>query len=206
MAQILKNMNRLLDLLASGARDGPARAVDRFEPRSHGKRFSHFVHRFHNGPAVMDLFGRLRKIRRDYGTIEAFFLEGWGPGTGMRHALESFSGRLRALPPKIEKLTFLYPSPESGSACKRMNLFLRWMVRPADGLDLGLWKSLSPSRLIIPLDTHISRIAHQLGLTKRTSGDWRTAEEITESLRHFDPEDPLRYDFALCHLGISGVL
>lgn len=96
------------------------------------------------------------------------------------------------------------PSPRDGSPCKRMNLFLRWMVRDGD-IDLGVWKSIPKDRLIIPLDTHIARISRCLGLTRRKSQDWRMAEEITESLRMLDPDDPLKYDFALCHQGIMGM-
>ena len=98
----------------------------------------------------------------------------------------------------------LLSSPAQGSACKRLNLYLRWMVRPNDGIDFGLWKEIPPAKLIIPLDTHIVRIARYLGLTRRKSPDWKMAKEITESLKAFDPIDPLKYDFGLCHLGISG--
>ena len=98
----------------------------------------------------------------------------------------------------------LFPSPDKGSACKRPNLFLRWMVRTQD-VDFGIWDRIPPSKLIIPLDTHIAKIARCIGLTKRTSSDWKTAKEITDSLKKFDPEDPLKYDFALCHHGISGL-
>ncbi|GAB4543026.1 MAG: TIGR02757 family protein [Thermodesulfovibrionia bacterium] len=104
---------------------------------------------------------------------------------------------------KPHGLSHFFPLPSNGSACKRMNLFLRWMVRRRD-IDFGLWQRIHPSRLIIPLDTHIARISRCLALTKRTSPDWKTAKEITESLKRFDPDDPLRYDFALCHHGISG--
>jgi uncharacterized protein (TIGR02757 family) len=97
-----------------------------------------------------------------------------------------------------------FPSPRKGSACKRMNLFLRWMVRDRD-IDFGIWDTIPKNRLVIPLDTHIARIGKCLGLTKRKASDWKTAVEITESLKAFDPEDPLRYDFALCHHGISGI-
>jgi uncharacterized protein (TIGR02757 family) len=98
----------------------------------------------------------------------------------------------------------LCPSPQKGSACKRMNLFLRWMVRKRD-IDFGIWDRVPASNLIIPLDTHIARISKCLGLTKRSSSDWKTAKEITEALKKFDTEDPLKYDFALCHHGISGL-
>ena len=101
-------------------------------------------------------------------------------------------------------LTQFFPMPEKGSACKRMNLFLRWMVRTKD-IDFGIWDKIPPSKLIIPLDTHIAKISRCLDLTKRISSDWKTAKEITESLKKLDPRDPLKYDFALCHHGISGL-
>ncbi len=105
---------------------------------------------------------------------------------------------------KPRSLTQFFASPKKDSACKRMNLFLRWMVRNKD-IDLGVWNKIPPSKLIIPLDTHIAKISQCLGLTKRVSLDWKTAKEITESLKKLDPEDPLKYDFALCHQGISGL-
>jgi uncharacterized protein (TIGR02757 family) len=82
-------------------------------------------------------------------------------------------------------------------------MMLRWLVRPADGVDLGLWHGISPSQLIIPVDTHICRISRYLSLTKRKAADWRMAKEITDALRLFDPADPVKYDFSLAHLGIS---
>jgi len=93
------------------------------------------------------------------------------------------------------------PSPARGSACKRMNLFLRWMVRRTSP-DLGLWTFVDPAKLLMPVDTHIHRIATFLGLNTRKSADWKAARQITDALARFDPADPVRYDFALCRLGI----
>ncbi|MFZ3122817.1 MAG: TIGR02757 family protein [Thermodesulfovibrionales bacterium] len=97
-----------------------------------------------------------------------------------------------------------FPSPSKGSACKRMNLFLRWMIRKRD-IDFGIWKGIPENKLIIPLDTHIAKISKCLGFTKRRSQGWRMAVEITNALKKFDPDDPLKYDFAMCHYGISGL-
>ena len=95
--------------------------------------------------------------------------------------------------------------PSGGSACKRWNLYLRWMVRPAtEGIDLGHWSAPTPAGLIMPLDTHVHRLAQFLGLSERKSADWRAAARITDALRALDPVDPVRFDFALAHLGISG--
>jgi uncharacterized protein (TIGR02757 family) len=98
-------------------------------------------------------------------------------------------------------LQYLLTSPNDGSACKRMNLFLRWMVRRT-APDLGLWDFVDPAKLVVPLDTHVHRIATFLGLTRRKSADWRTARAVTDRLAKFDPTDPVRYDFAICRLGI----
>ncbi|HEY6461178.1 MAG TPA: DUF2400 family protein, partial [Polyangiaceae bacterium] len=87
------------------------------------------------------------------------------------------------------------------SGSKRLLLYLRWMVRPADGIDLGLWP-VPPARLLVPVDVHIHRLARNLGLTKRPELSWRTTEEITAALARFDPADPTRYDFSLCHMGM----
>ena len=95
----------------------------------------------------------------------------------------------------------MFPLPELGSACKRMNLFLRWMVRK-DELDFGLWNEISPSKLVIPVDTHIAKISKTLKLTTYKNVSWKMAEQITENLKKFDPSDPLKYDFALCHIGM----
>lgn len=148
----------------------------------------------HLGPAMEALILALR---------EAALLEAPALGLSAREVAE--------LPRGFR--TFV-PLPSEGSACKRWNMMLRWMVRPpgpthpdgrplrGDGMDLGLW-ALPVDRLIIPLDTHVARIARYLGLTAREDGSWRTAAEITASLQRIDPADPVRYDFALAHLGIS---
>jgi uncharacterized protein (TIGR02757 family) len=98
---------------------------------------------------------------------------------------------------------FFFPSPAAGSACKRLCMYLRWMVRPADGIDLGLWHDIPPAKLVMPVDAHIQRIGRYLRLTSRKQADWRMAREITAALRKLDPDDPVKYDFSLCHLGIS---
>jgi uncharacterized protein (TIGR02757 family) len=104
--------------------------------------------------------------------------------------------------PHDARVRYFFPSPEAGGACKRLNLYLRWMVRPKDGLDLGLWSFVAPSRLVIPLDTHMSRIGRHMGWTERRTPGWKMAMDITRSLGEIAPEDPTRYDFALTRMGI----
>src|SRR5262249_60689983 len=132
---------------------------------------------------------------------------------GNRHAaLSGFTAALRDVPMApirrelgpVRGLDHLLPSPLGPGAAKRLNLFLRWMVRGPDGVDFGIWRSVPPSRLIVPLDTHVGRIARYLGLTRRKELSWKTAEEVTASLRRVDASDPVRYDFALCRHGMSG--
>jgi len=96
---------------------------------------------------------------------------------------------------------YFFARPSGGSACKRLNLFLRWMVR-RDAVDPGCWTRVSPSQLVVPLDTHIIRLGRCLGLTRQTTPGWKMAAEITAALRRLDAADPIRYDFALCHLGM----
>lgn len=119
--------------------------------------------------------------------------------------MQAFVERIRAHVdgPMTYGLSYLLPSP-AGGAAKRLALYLRWMVRAEDGVDLGTWHHLEPSRLLIPLDTHIARIGRYVGLTDRQTIGLPTALDVTASLARLDPQDPLRYDLALCHLGISG--
>ena len=106
---------------------------------------------------------------------------------------------------KTKGLLHFFPKPEKGSPCKRINLFLRWMVRSQD-IDFGLWKTIKPSELIIPLDVHVLRVSKRIGLTKRNVQNLKTALEITESLKKLSPSDPLKYDFVLCHGDINNLI
>jgi len=192
----------------------PRRYIETFEPERGVKTFSGFKHRFNDGRDLCALLYAIRLMLEQSGSIEAFFLRGYDPGAeDIGGALNSYTASALALDysavfgvekiPSDSYFPFLFPAPASGSACKRLCMFLRWMVRPDDGIDLGLWQKVSPSQLIIPVDTHISRICTYLGFTARKSADWRMACEITAALRKLDPFDPVKYDFSLAHLGIS---
>ena len=120
-------------------------------------------------------------------------------GLGYAHALDLKTAYGSA--PQRAGVWYFFPRPSAGSACKRLNLFLRWMVR-RDALDLGVWSRVAPAQLIVPLDTHVIRVGRCLRLTRYTSPGWPMARDITSTLRRLDPDDPVRYDFALCHLGM----
>jgi len=152
----------------------------------------------------------IRQMLDRSGTIEGFFREGCEEGASViPTALDSFSGRAMALDltaaygrvPKRAGVSYFFPSPSKGSACKRLNLFLRWMVR-RDALDLGVWTRVASSKLVVPLDTHVIRVGRCLGLTRYASPGWAMARDITASLKMIDADDPIRYDFSLCHLGM----
>ncbi|MFT5434447.1 MAG: hypothetical protein ACI9OJ_005160, partial [Myxococcota bacterium] len=113
----------------------------------------------------------------------------------------AFSGRLRDGLPTTRGVVTLTTSPAQGSACKRMNLFLRWVVR-SEGMDLGLWPGVSPADLMMPLDVHVLKFAKRYGLSQRATQDWKLAEEITAWFRKLCPSDPLRYDFTVSHYGM----
>jgi uncharacterized protein (TIGR02757 family) len=147
----------------------------------------------------------LRAAYRRNGTLERLWLAGAREGDArgnLARFLAAFRGYWgESLP---AERNFLFPDPFLGSACKRHHLFLRWVARPADGVDLGIWRSVSPASLLVPVDTHVARLARALGLTSRGAADWRTAEEITAAFRAIRPGDPVRYDYALTRVGILG--
>lgn len=176
--------------------------------------FSHYVYRFVRGNHIVSFIYSLKELYSEYGGLEDLFLRGYSEDDdNLLNAIYKFVEHfysLKALKNILQKsnkdnsgLYFLIPPPGSKSAYKRLNLFLRWMVRYEEGLDTGLWKRIKPSQLIIPLDTHIARISRNIGLTRRRTPDIKMAIEITENLKSLDRDDPLKYDFALCHIGIS---
>jgi uncharacterized protein (TIGR02757 family) len=207
VASVLQSVESLLDVMGPH----PAAFVRRFEPVRHGRRIEPLVHRWIRGRDLVALLLILRRMLEDSGSIEGFFLEGDDPAQpDISLALDSFSRRaletdLREVygprPPQRLGVCYFFPRPSAGSACKRLNLFLRWMVRQ-DAIDLGVWTRVPPARLIVPLDTHVIRLGRCLRLTRYTSPGWKMAAEITASLRALDAADPVRYDFSLCHVGM----
>jgi len=166
-----------------------------------------FKHRFNDGLDIADLLESVKITTLEYGSLEKCFGGCMARnGSRFKDALTSFTDIIRENggrhTGKRASFEYLIPSPAKGSACKRMVLYLRWMIRKDDGIDLGVWKSVPASCLLMPVDTHVAKIARKYGLTQRKSADWKMAEEITAALREFDPEDPVRYDFSLCHEGM----
>ena len=171
------------------------------------KAFAKFKHRFNDGDDVALMLETLGRLRQEHGTLEGFFLKAYDETQpNIRPALQAFSEGVRMTARKIgghgkRTFDFLFPSPLSGSACKRLNMYLRWMVRKDDGVDLGVWKGVSTSKLVVPVDTHVAACGRKLKLTHRKNADWKMAEEITESLKKYDPNDPVKFDFAICSAG-----
>jgi uncharacterized protein (TIGR02757 family) len=207
VASVLQSTQALLDVMGPS----PAAFVRGFVPSRHAAGLEPLVHRWIRGRDLVALLLVAQRMLRESGSIEDFFVAGdLADAADVGPALESFSTRalqtdLRAaygprVPTRLG-VGYFFPRPSTGSACKRLNLFLRWMVRK-DAVDLGIWRKVSTGRLIVPLDTHVIRLGRCLRLTHYVSPGWKMAAEITASLRAVDPADPVRYDFALCHVGM----
>ncbi len=203
--QIVNTLNKFTALSGKS----PYVFITSFNKNDKDERLKSLYHRFYSPEDVSDLFLLMKKLYTQYGSLKNLFLKYYNPDDiNIKNALSGFSqhciNELKNLKPKKELsvgVRFMFPLPELGSACKRKNLFLRWMVRK-DELDFGLWSEIPKNKLVIPVDTHIARICTQLKLTRRKNVSWKMAEEITENLKKFDPDDPVKYDFAICHIGM----
>ena len=214
VASIRASLVRLLDILGPH----PSRFVDGFDPRRDAARFDGFAHRFHTGRDVALYLWLVRRAREAASSLEDVFLaDDPAPAAEtVGAALDAFGRRLfaqdaRPFTPdgavaRNDRVRFFLPLPGDGSACKRSCLFLRWMVRPDDGIDCGVWRRVARARLVLPLDTHLVRVVRALRWTRRKAAGWPMALEATARLREIDPTDPVRYDFALSRLGILGLL
>ena len=206
VASVLASISTLFRIM--GPR--PAQYVRSFDPAAPHPELRAMVHRWTRGVDLAALVWILRQMLEQSGSVEGFFKEGLAPSdVDVAGALDSFSRRALAFDikpvygrvPKRAGVCYFFPRPSAGSACKRMNLFLRWMVR-SDQVDLGVWQSVRPGQLIVPLDTHVIRLARCLRLTRYTSPGWKMAADITAHLRALDPDDPVRFDFSICHVGM----
>lgn len=211
VASITRNLEKIFSVLGAH----PYETLLSISPGELVAALKGFKHRFTTARHLCWFLLITRRRLSEFESLKNLFLEGHlRERPNIRDSLAHFVDRLvrqdgRPIYPDVQSAQedgalYLLPSPRNGSSCKRLNLFLRWMVRTADAIDLGLWPEVSSSQLVIPLDTHVARLSRYLGLTQRKTSNWRTAEEITDALRRLDPVDPLKYDFSLTRLGILG--
>lgn len=199
-----------IDIILSIMNYKPFEFVMSFNFSKDIKKFNGFKHRFNTGLDIACLIYIIQNAIITHGSLKSLFLSGYREDDkNIKMALVKFIQNLLDIDLSMilgsrqdHGIRYLLPSPLNGSACKRANLFLRWMIRRDDNIDFGIWKEVSPSKLIVPLDTHTARISRYIGLTDRKNVTWKMAEEITENLKLLDADDPAKYDFALCRLGI----
>ncbi len=190
----------------------PARFVREFDIDRDAGAFDGFIYRFNRPRDLVAFCAAARDLLAVYGTLEACFMSGYSPGDPhVGRALERFtraflSADLKRVFPRgrlSRGYRHFFPQPSTGGPCKRLLLFLRWMVR-REAPDFGLWASVSPAKLLMPVDTHVENMSRAVGLTRRRSRNWGMVVEITRRLAALDPADPVKYDFALCHKRMSG--
>jgi len=197
LKQIMRSVSDAVGRL--GAR--PARLLRRAGKRELRSISSSFVHRLLDETRLCRLLEAMAGALRDHGSLQACFRSHDQPGA--RTVVRGLKGMAAELKDGRPELTHVLADPALGSACKRWNLYLRWMVR-RDEVDPGGWEGISPSRLIVPLDAHMGRVCRALGMTKRRASDLKAALEVTERFRLIRPDDPVRYDFALMHWSAEG--
>ena len=194
---ILKNARFLMAIMDND----PFRFITQASPEEM-KRVSRFVHRTINGEDMYFFIKSLRNIYLNHGGLEPLFTDSYILHKEIRATLIHFHRVFFSIP-HPERSCRHIADAETGSAAKRLNLFLRWMVRSDDqGVDLGIWKNIPSSALMLPLDVHTGHMARKLGLLQRRQNDWKAVEEVTSLLRRMDSDDPVKYDFALFGLGM----
>jgi uncharacterized protein (TIGR02757 family) len=199
---ILQNANKLLEYMDHSPYDFVLH-----HNKTNLKPFYNFVHRTFNGTDCVFFIQALKHVYKHHGGLEkAFSASPKSSNDDLKIRLHNFRKRLLEVNHASRSEKHI-SDPLKNSASKRLNMFLRWMVRKDKrGVDFGIWKSISPSELRIPLDVHTANISRQLGLLNRKQNDWKAVEELTASLRMFNPDDPVKYDFALFGLGVNKVL
>jgi len=192
VAQILKSVNIILEKLS------PSPKEFLIKEKNLKILFKDFKHRFSTGNDIADMLEGVKKIINKHGSLQNCFINGYSEkDESVIPALSAFVEEIKG----NKKDAYLLPSPEKGSACKRLNLYLRWMVRK-DKVDTGAWDKVKKSKLVIPLDTHMFNIAGIFGFTNRKQANLKTAIEITNAFKKICPKDPVKYDFALTRFGI----
>lgn len=194
---ILKNASRMMQLMGCSPYDYLMSASD-----EEFKQFASFVHRTFNGQDCIFFLRSLQHVYKSRGGLEQVFTEGYPLNNSMKEAIENARKIFFELP--HEKRTEKhFAEPSKGATAKRLNMFLRWMVRTdTRGIDFGLWEDINPKDLQLPLDLHTGNVSRKLGLLQRKQNDWKAVEEVTTNLARLDPMDPVKYDFALFGLGI----
>ncbi len=196
---IIQNARRLVELM-DGA---PYQFVVGHEEQDR-RRFLDFKHRTFQATDTLYFLEFFQNYYRRFDSLEDAFARHLQPADAtVENALVGFQRDFFNHPWAPERTRKHVATPERGSTCKRINMFLRWMVRrDTAGVDFGAWSRIRPGQLLIPLDVHVERVARRLGLLQRPQTDWKAVLELTENLRAFDPDDPVKYDFALFGLGV----
>lgn len=209
LASVLASIERVLEVLGPA----PAAWVGDLDVPTARRLLAPIQHRWTRGDDLVALLMVIRELRRRHGSLEGGFVAHDDPqAPDISPGLEGLVREACAIdvraaygdgPIGRPGVAYFFPRPSAGSACKRLNLFLRWMVRQ-DAVDPGGWSRVPRSRLVIPLDTHTIRVGRCMRLTSYVSPGWRMAADITAALRRLDPVDPVRYDFSLCHMSMMG--
>lgn len=167
-------------------------------------RLNEFKHRTFQPADALYFVHRLREFYQDHASLEVAFRDGAGGYDDLEDGLNQFRRRFFDSPYALRRTEKHIPSPARNSSVKRLNMYLRWMVRsPEGGVDFGIWKNISPSQLYVPLDVHVLRVARHLGILERDKSDWKAVKELTAYLRNLNPDDPVKYDFALFNMGVK---
>ena len=198
---IIKNATRIIDLMDNSPYDYLLNAKE-----SDLRKFHCCIHRTFNGDDCIYFLKSLKNIYLNYGGIEQCFINSIKDNDDVRFAILNFRNIFFELA-HLHRTQKHFSNPEKKSTTKRLNMYLRWMIRnDGRGVDFGLWESIKPSQLFIPLDVHVGNVSRGLGLLERKQNDWDAVVELTNKLKEFDAKDPVKYDFALFGIGVSGEL
>ena len=197
---IIKNCKRLIELMDRTPYDFVVHHEDKDLLALEG-----FVHRTFNSTDLLGFVAFFKNYYQQHQSLEKIFSEKLSPDCHVGAGIQNFHDIVLSAETTAPRTKKHIAAPSGKSTCKRLNMFLRWMVRKDDrGIDFGIWNQIRPAQLLCPLDVHVERNARNLGLIQRKQKDWKTVLELTESLRKFDKKDPVRYDFALFGMGILG--
>jgi uncharacterized protein (TIGR02757 family) len=198
-SMIINNANRIMELMDNSPYDFIINHNE--EDR---RRFLNFKHRTFQVTDTLYFLELLQWYYRKFDSLEqGFLIEQDITAFDMKKSLQKFHDLFFSLDTAPHRTKKHIPTPVRKSTCKRLNMFLRWMVRKDDrGVDFGLWKNINPADLMIPIDVHVERYARKFGLLERKQLDWQAVEELTANLKLYDPEDPVKYDFALFGIGV----